>query len=258
MGSIGNINGIVEMGSFTYKVHGLESREGRPARRTQFRNYYMDKPILTTDLLLTEARLFTEQESVHPESTIFGVTDGKAIGTYLEHKFQSHLENKYVHAPGNSAIGIDLPGLAVDMKVTSIRQPQSSCPFKHARQKIFGLGYSLLVFVYDKTDNPADRTAILNIQHTIFIDAKQTADFQMTKGLREIIAKEGNEDDLVAFMLDKMLPLEEIEAHRIAQEILATPPEQGYLTISNALQWRLQYGRVITQAGSVPGITRIR
>jgi hypothetical protein len=218
----------------------------------------MTKPILTVALLLDEARIFSEQESVHPEPTIFGVTDGKAIGTYLEHKFQSHLENKYVHAPGNSASGIDLPGLAVDMKVTSIRQPQSSCPFKHARQKIFGLGYSLLVFVYDKSDNPANRMATLNIQHTIFIDAEQTGDFQMTKGLREIIAMEGNEDDLVAFMQDKMLPVDEIEARRIAQELLASPPKQGYLTISNALQWRLQYGRVIVQAGTVPGITRIR
>jgi hypothetical protein len=218
----------------------------------------MEKPILTVANLLDEARRFTEQESIHPEPTIFGVTDGKAIGTYLEHKFQSHLEERYVHAPGNSASGIDLPGLGVDMKVTSIRQPQSSCPFKHARQKIYGLGYSLLVFVYDKTDNPADRTAILNIQHTIFIEAKQTGDFQMTKGLREIIEREGNEEDLVAFMQDKMLPVDEIEIRRIAQDLLTTPPEQGYLTISNALQWRLQYGRVITQAGLVSGITRIR
>lgn len=186
------------------------------------------------------------------------MTDGKAIGTYLEHKFQQHLETKYVHAPGNSASGIDLPGLAVDMKVTSIRQPQSSCPFKHARQKIYGLGYSLLVFVYDKTDDSANRTAILNIQHTIFIDAKQTGDFQMTKGLREIIEREGNEDDLVSFMQDKMLPVDEIEVRRIAQDLLKSPPEQGYLTISNALQWRLQYGRVIVQAGAVAGITRIR
>ena len=218
----------------------------------------MSKPILTLSELLDEARRFSEQESTHPEPTIFGVTDGKAIGTYLEHKFQSYLEATYVHAPGNSASGIDLPGLAVDMKVTSIRQPQSSCPFKHARQKIFGLGYSLLVFVYDKTDDPANRTAILNIMHTIFIEAKQTGDFQMTKGLREIIAKEGNEEDLVAFMQDKMLPVDEIEVRRIALDVLNTPPEQGYLTISNALQWRLQYGRVIGQAGLVDGITRIR
>jgi len=218
----------------------------------------MEKPTLTVASLLDEARRFTEQESIHPEPTIFGVTDGKAIGTYLEHKFQSYLEASYVHAPGNSASGIDLPGLGVDMKVTSIRQPQSSCPFKHARQKIYGLGYSLLVFVYDKTDDPVNRTAILNIQHTIFIDAEQTADFQMTAGLREILARQGNEDDLVAFMQDKMLPVDEIEVHRIAQELLLSPPEQGYLTISNALQWRLQYGRVIVHAGAVPGIHRIR
>lgn len=218
----------------------------------------MTLPVLSLADLLDAARLFSEEESRHPEPSIFGTTDGKAIGTYLEHKFQGYLETRYVHAPGNSASGIDLPGLAVDIKVTSIRQPQSSCPFKHARQKIFGLGYSLLIFVYEKTDNQQDRTAILNILHTIFVDAEQTGDFQMTRGLREIIARQGNEDDLVAFMQDRMLPVDEIEVRRIAQEVLASPPRQGYLTISNALQWRLQYGRVISQAGVVGGITRIR
>jgi len=218
----------------------------------------MSKPILTIPLLLDAARGFSAVESVHPEPTIYGVDNGKAIGTYLEHKFQSYLEARYVHAPGNSASGIDLPGLLVDMKVTSIRQPQSSCPFTHARQKIFGLGYSLLLFVYEKTDKPETRTATLKILHTVFVEAKQTGDYQMTAGLKEIIARQGNEDDLVAFMQDKMLPVDEIEARRIAQELLITPPVQGYLTISNALQWRLQYSRVITQAGLVDGITRIR
>jgi hypothetical protein len=33
---------------------------------------------------------------------------------------------------------------------------------------------------------------------------------------------------------------------------------QGYLTVSNALQWRLQYGRVIAEAGKVDGILRLR
>ena len=32
----------------------------------------------------------------------------------------------------------------------------------------------------------------------------------------------------------------------------------AYLTISNALQWRLQYRRVIQQAGDVAGISRVR
>ncbi len=218
----------------------------------------MPKLTLTVAILQDEARQFAKLESTHPEPTIFGVTDGKAIGTYLEHKFHAHLERKYVHAPGSSASGIDFPGLAVDLKVTSVKQPQSSCPFKSARQKIYGLGYSLLVFVYDKSDNPKTRTATLNILHTIFIEAHRTADFQMTRGLLNILDNEGNEDDLVAFMQDKMLPLDDIETHRIAQELLRHPPEQGYLTISNALQWRLQYGRVISKAGEVDGITRIR
>lgn len=62
-----------------------------------------------TDTLLSEARAFAVQESIHPEAAIFGVTDGKAIGTYLEHKFQQHLEDRYLHAPGNSALGIEFP-----------------------------------------------------------------------------------------------------------------------------------------------------
>ena len=46
--------------------------------------------------------------------------------------------------------------------------------------------------------------------------------------------------------------------HEIAREILKTPPEVGYLTISNALQWRLQYSRVIEKAGQVNGVSRIK
>jgi hypothetical protein len=62
----------------------------------------------------------------------------------------------------------------------------------------------------------------------------------------------------MAFMFDRQLPVDEIELKRLAEEVLANKPEQGYLTISNALQWRLQYSRVIDQAGSVPGLLRIR
>lgn len=60
-------------------------------------------------------------------------------------------------------------------------------------------------------------------------------------------------------MLDRMLPAEEIEAHTIAKELLqGAEMPQGYLTISNALQWRLQYSRVIAEAGAVDGIIRVR
>lgn len=218
----------------------------------------MPKATLTVGLLREEALRFAEAESRHPEPTIYGVTDGKAIGTYLEHKFQQYLEARYVHAPGNSALGIDFPSLEVDMKVTSIKQPQSSCSFQHARQKIYGLGYGLLIFVYEKTDDHAQKTANLNILHTIFVEKHRTADFQMTRGLREILDREGNKDDLIAFMTDKMLPVDEVEMGRIADELLKQPPVEGYLTIPNALQWRLQYSRVIEKAGAVEGVIRIR
>jgi hypothetical protein len=95
------------------------------------------------------------------------------------------------------------------------------------------------------------------MKHTILVRKEKTADYQMTGGLREILERDGNEDDLIAFMMDKNLLIEEIEANAIAKQLLMNKPEQGYLTISNALQWRLQYRRVISQAGSVEGIDRI-
>jgi len=209
---------------------------------------------LTDVLLRAEAEKFSAAESRHSEPSLFGVTDGKAVGTYLEHKFREYLTKHYSFEAGNSASGIDFPDLGVDMKVTSIKQPQSSCPFKSARQKIYGLGYSLIVFVYEKIDDAAKKTATLRITNTVFVDKQQTADFQISKGLRQILDNEGNADDLIAFMVEKNLPVDEIELNSIAKELLKNRPAQGYLTISNALQWRLQYGRVIEKAGKEDGV----
>ncbi|EKD10229.1 restriction endonuclease [Limnospira fusiformis KN01] len=196
---------------------------------------------LTIKTLCSEAEKFSILESQHLEPSLYGITDGKKVGTYLEQKFRNYLKKNYDFREGNSAIGIDFPELQVDMKVTSIKQPQSSCPFKSARQKIFGLGYSLLVFVYEKLDHHDNQTANLKILNVIYVQAEKTADFQMTRGIREILQNEGNVDDLIAFMWDRNLPVDEIEATNIAEEIMANPPEVGFLTISNALQWRLQY-----------------
>jgi hypothetical protein len=233
-----------------------------PSNRESFETTtsgHLSLPQLTIDTLCSEAQLFAEMESAFPEPSLYGATDGKAVGTYLEHKFRGYLASRYDFSTGNSASGIDFPSLEVDMKVTSVAQPQSSCPFKSARQKIFGLGYHLIVFVYTKTDVDATRTATLRIDHTIFVDRRRTGDYQMTRGLRQILDSQGNEDDLVAFMFDKMLPVDSIEAKNIAAELLSgVPLEQGYLTISNALQWRLQYTRILSHAGTVDGIRRVR
>ncbi|MBM3289691.1 MAG: restriction endonuclease, partial [Candidatus Hydrogenedentes bacterium] len=161
------------------------------------------------ELLKAEARAFADRESRHGEPSLYGVTDGKAIGTYLEHKFRDDLAKKYKYKKGSSAKGIDFPELNVDVKVTSAKQPQSSCPFTAARQKIYGLGYDLLVFVYRKTDDARKRSATLSVKHVIYVEKDRTGDFQTTKGILQYIANGANEEDLIAFMTERMLPLEE-------------------------------------------------
>ena len=128
-------------------------------------------PKLSAKILCDEAGEFSRVVSKTSEPSLYGVTDGKAVGTHLERKFREHLSRKYDYEEGSSARGIDFPFISVDMKVTSIKQPQSSCPFKSARQKIYGLGYSLLIFVYEKTDDHESRSGTLNILHSIFLQA---------------------------------------------------------------------------------------
>jgi hypothetical protein len=217
------------------------------------------KEKLTIEKLIEEAQIFCVEQSKFQHKELYGVTDGKAVGTLIEHKFQSHLNDKYEVIVGSSAKGIDLPSddIQTDIKVTSIKQPQSSCPFKDAKQKIFGLGYNLLVFVYDKSDDPKTQTAILNFVSCSFVHKERTADYTTTYRLREMVKDGANEADIIAFLQDKNIPADEITLAKVAEQILLTPPEQGYLTISNALQWRLQYQRIVALTDDIPGIDKI-
>ncbi len=104
--------------------------------------------------------------------------------------------------------------------MTSIKQPQSSCPFKSARQKIYRLGYAVLVYVYEKGDDNKKKTARLNIRHTIFVDKHRTGDYQTTSGLRKIVENDGNQDDITAYFGERLFPVDEIEAKKLAKEIL--------------------------------------
>lgn len=211
---------------------------------------------LTIDALMKEAEEFCNVMSNMRHKSIAGVTDGKAVGTYIEHEFKKLIARKYVTAIGNSAQGIDFPSpeINTDMKTTFITQPQSSCPFKDARQKIFGLGYNLLLFVYQKDDN---KKYNLQFLHSRFIEKIRTADYQTTRGLNEIVEEKGNIDDIKGFLTDRNLPVDDIGLERLAKEILKKPPIVGYLTISNALQWRLQYSRVIGLQEKVDGVIKI-
>ena len=217
------------------------------------------KSKLTVTKLKKAAKEFCETESKYRNKDLFGVTDGKAVGTYIEHKFQAYLEAHHIYEKGSSAKGIDLPDshINTDIKVTSIRQPQSSCPFKDAKQKIFGLGYNLLVFVYDKKDDNSTKEAILDFVSCSFLEEERTADYTTTYRIREMIKDGANKEDIVAYLNDKNIPADDITLNLIADRILQNIPKQGYLTISNALQWRLQYGRVVKLTENVEGISKL-
>lgn len=217
------------------------------------------KEKLTIEKLKAEAKAFCIAESKINNKDLFGITDGKAVGTHIEHKFQEHLNKKYKTTIGSSANGIDLPSddIQTDIKATSIKQPQSSCPFKDAKQKIFGLGYNLLVFVYNKVDDPKTKTAKLDFVSCSFISNDRTADYTTTYRLREMVKDKANVEDIVAYLNDKNIPADDITLNQLAKQILKTPPLQGYLTISNALQWRLQYQRIVTLTDKIQGISKI-
>ena len=217
----------------------------------------MTKKTLNIAELQIAAKNFCENESGLYRFELFGVTDGKAVGTFVEHLFQEYLEQQYEMIAGSSANGLDLPSVNTDIKVTSIKQPQSSCPFKDSKQKIYGLGYNLIVFVYQKTDDARTKKGSLNFLSCSFIESSRTADYQTTTGILNIIANNGNADDIFAFLIDHQIPSDEVTLMKMAEDILKNPPKVGYLTISNALQWRLQYRRIVNLTEIVDGITQI-
>jgi hypothetical protein len=210
----------------------------------------------SADRIITQAKVFAAEFSARPHPLLLGVTDGKAVGTYIESAFKLSLrEIGIIEATeGNAAKGIDLPSFNTDIKVTSVRQPQSSSPFGSYKQKIEGLGYDLMLFVYAKLDEASECTVdFVAVRH---IPARLTADFQTTRGLRKLILEdEGNADDVFAFLVGKNIPADEASLMEYARWLVEHPPAQGFITISNALQWRLQYSRIV--AGGIEGVVDV-
>jgi hypothetical protein len=217
-------------------------------------------PKLTIDFLKRTAQEYGADLNSAPIPELFGVTDGKAVGTYVEVAFNRYIAKRFTHDRGNAAKGIDFPELNVDLKVTSVKQPQSSSPFRDASQKVYGLGYHLLVFVYEKVDDLVLSQANLIVRHVVFVDQGLTGDFQTTSGIAKLLDADANVDDLDGFLEEKNLPLDEIGRRLLAERILLERPSVGCLTISNALQWRLQYGRAITLSAdpSLEGVEDLR
>lgn len=111
------------------------------------------------------------------------------------------------------------------------------------------------MFVYEKSD--AENACTLRFTHCAFIDKDRTGDFTTTKRLREMLSDGANREDIIAYLQDRNVPGDEIIYGNLADEILSRTPEQGYLTVSNALQWRLQYARVIELGNRVSGVVNL-
>ena len=209
---------------------------------------------LTISKLRKEAIDFSKQESSTTHDNLVGVTDGKAVGTYIEHKFEEYLKNKYEVTIGSSAKGIDLPDKEIntDIKVTSVKKPQSSSPFRNIEQKVYGLGYNLLIFVYDKTD--INNKCYIDFKHCMFLEAERSGDYNLTKTLRLLLKNNASKEDIVEILNERNVPGDNQVLENLAEKILSNPPKQGYLTISNAFQWRLKYNNIISLDSEIEGV----
>lgn len=219
------------------------------------------KPNLKAQSLLSETRLFAKQISGEPIQEIYGKTDGKNVGTYVEKKFKEYLKHKYNVEIGNSARGIDLPEINVDIKVTSKKKPQSSSPFKNAREQIFGLGHCLLIFVYIRVDDSKTGRSKLEIEKVFFVEKEKTSDKELTRKINDILTmKDGDTiKSLVVCINKKNKHLSEELILSIAEEFSTKEgiPE-GVIGISNAPQWRLSFSNVVKQDEKTQGLKIIR
>lgn len=184
------------------------------------------KPTLSIETLKQEAKAFAASLSSQPITELYGINDGKKVGTCVEIRLNDYLTDRYTYLHGSAANGVDIPELLVDVKATSKKQPQSSSPFRDSSQKVYRLGHHLLIFVYDKKDDSATQTTSLQIEEVIFVHKEQTGDSQTTRGLLGILKREGTEEDIVAFLEERNLILHEEGMEALAQRILDSPPEQ--------------------------------
>jgi hypothetical protein len=138
-----------------------------------------------------------------------------------------------------------------------VRQPQSSSPFRSARQKVYGLGYNLLLFVYDKQDNARAKKAQLTFVSCAFIASERTGDYRTTRNLLQILANDAMQEEIAAYLNDAYLLTDEFEKIALADEIMRTPPMQGYLGTWIKPEWQTWYNRVVELDETVQGVVKV-
>lgn len=200
---------------------------------------------LTTKILSTLLPQFASEHASVQANSLYGVDNGKTIGTFIENLLFNWLRSReYDFVEGNSASGLDFPELNTEIKSTLTTQPQSSCPFHSVQEKVFGLGYNIILLLYTKEDG-LDGQSILTIQDQHFIPEHETADHATTLALIRLLQNDAAVEKICAVLKDRDLPCSDMELRLLAEQVMTKGVVQGRLTISNAQQWRLQYTHVL-------------
>lgn len=147
--------------------------------------------------------------------------------------------------------GVAFPSLATDFRVAPgarLRFGDGSLSWHH---KIRGFNHNLLVMV---------PSPVVELSTAVFIDHNRTADFQTTLGIRDIMRRNGNLDDIVAFLEERRIGANDDERLAAAGAIISSPPRLGYLTYSLGDSPCIRFGHVldVLRAGRADGMEFIR
>lgn len=207
--------------------------------------------------LVRSAQAFCLQAEQTGHKEIFGQVSCHVVNSFVERCFLEHLAETFNLDVGFSPLNVALPSINTEIRTAPVDRPDMFCPYISSRQKIYGLGYNLLLLLYSKTDDNAAKEGHFSIHSCEYISAERTADYMTTKILHEVLLGGGNADDVFAFLSDWMQGTTSERLRELSAEIVQSPPSIGYLTISKAWQWRLQSSHVVGEVEDLEGMTHI-
>ena len=182
----------------------------------------------------------------------------KRIGTYFEEELRVWFEEKHgLVSEGSVAKGIDLPAFNLDVKTTSNRQPQSSSPFDDPGERITGVDYNILLFVYDKQS--VEDGNQFGIVSCVYIPKERASDYRKSENASKLVAdyREGKlSESELREQLEELTGIGAISDDKF-EEIKENPPEKGAITMTPAVQWRFNYRSsryIVTQQFLEPGV----
>lgn len=169
----------------------------------------------------------------------------KRIGTYFEKELRDWFETKHgLVSDGSVAQGIDLPAFNLDVKTTSNRQPQSSSPFDDPGERITGVDYNILLFVYDKQSVEGGNR--FEIVSCAYIPRERASDYRKSENARKLVAdyREGKLSEAeLREQLEELTGVGAISDEKF-EEIKRDPPKTGAITMTPAVQWRFNYNKM--------------